>query len=147
VLIEALIPDDWPDADLADLLRVYRPWIVANPSRLGYGPWIVIARKGRAVVGSAGFQGAPSEQAIELGFGIHAEYRNLGYASEAARALISWGLCQSDVGRIIAKCDPTNAASLRVLEKAGMNRVEETEGMVLWVSRLTLAGGGRSEPL
>ncbi len=134
-MIDALIPDDWPDADLAGLLRVYGPWVVADPSRLGYGPWIVIARKARAVVGSAGFQGAPREHAIELGFGVHAEYRNQGYASEAARGLISWGLNQPDVGRIMAKCDPTNAASVRVLEKAGMSRVGEAEGMLLWEMR------------
>ena len=64
------------------------------------------------------------DQAVELGFGVHADYRNQGYASEAARALISWGFSQSEVDRIVAKCDPANAASVRVLEKAGMSRGE-----------------------
>ena len=131
-LIDAIIPDGWPDAELAGLLRVYGPWVAADPSRLGYGPWIVIARGHRTVVGSAGFQGTPKDQAIELGFGVHAAHRNQGYASEAAGALISWGLSQPEVDRIIAKCDPANAASIRVLEKSGMSRVGEGEGMLLW---------------
>ena len=37
-LIDAIIPDGWPDAELAGLLRVYGPWVAADPSRLGYGP-------------------------------------------------------------------------------------------------------------
>ena len=134
-LIDATIPDGWPDAELAGLLRVYRPWVQADPSRLGYGPWIIIARDRRRVVGSAGFQGTPTEQTIELGFGVHHNYRNQGYASEAARALISWGLSQANVGCIIAKSAPTNAASIRVLDKAGMSRVGEGEGMLLWELR------------
>src|SRR3989442_3085877 len=53
-------------------------------------------------------------------------------------ALISWGLRQPDVDRIIAKCDPANAASVRVLEKAAtarnlgmMRKVIVTEWMTL----------------
>ena len=96
---------------------------------------IIIARDRRTVVGSAGFQGTPMDQAVELGFGVHADHRNQGYASEAARALVFWGLRQPDVGRIIAKCDLANVASVRVLEKAGMSRVGEAEGMLLWELR------------
>ena len=104
---------------------------------MGYGPWIIVARDRRTVVGSAGFQGTHVDQAVELGFGVHADYRNQGCASEAARALISWGFSQSEVDRIIAKCDPANAASVRVLEKAGMSRVGAGEGMLLWELRRT----------
>jgi [ribosomal protein S5]-alanine N-acetyltransferase len=93
----------------------------------------VIDRDAKAVVGSAGFIGrADSERRIELGFGTHVDYRNRGYASEAARALTSWGLEQTDVQRVIARCDPDNVASVRVLEKIGMNRVGERDGQLLW---------------
>ena len=134
-LIDAIIPGGWPDAELAGLLQVYGPSIAADPLGIGYGPWIIVAHDRRAVVGSAGFQGMPREHAIELGFGVHAHYRKQGYASEAARALVFWGLRQPDVERIIAKCDLANAASVRVLEKAGMSRVGEAEGTLLWELR------------
>lgn len=59
-----------------------------DPQLLGYGVWLLIERESRTVVGSAGFQGRPSSEGeIELGYGIHADFQNLGYATEAARAL------------------------------------------------------------
>jgi RimJ/RimL family protein N-acetyltransferase len=94
-----------------------------------------MTREPRAVVGSAGFQGMPTDHAIELGFAVHPDHRNRGFASEAARALVSWGLRQPDVARIIAQCDPGNAASVRVLEKAGLRRAGMTQGMLLWETR------------
>jgi ribosomal-protein-alanine N-acetyltransferase len=132
-LIGATIPDDWPDEDLGGLVSLYADWIRADPSVVGFGPWVVIARAEHVVVGSAGFIGKPGpERTIELGFGTHPDYRNRGYASEAGRALAEWGLDQPGVDRVIAKCDPDNVASVRVLEKIGMNRVGEADGQILW---------------
>ena len=45
-----------------------------------------------------------------------------GYATEAARALVAAGFAQLGLRRIVATCDPANAASARVLEKAGLRR-------------------------
>jgi [ribosomal protein S5]-alanine N-acetyltransferase len=131
-LVGAAIPDGWPDEELAGLLSLFAGWVRADVSVVGYGPWIVIARGERVVVGSAGFIGKPTEGSIELGFGIHADFRNQGYASEAARALIDWGLDQPAVERVVAKCDPDNLPSLRVLEKAGMSRVGDAGDQLLW---------------
>ena len=132
-LIGASVPDDWPDEELDGLLALYGGWLRDNPSVLGYGPWVVISRDDRVVVGSAGFIGKPDDQAtIELGFGTHADYRNRGYASEAARALVNWGLEQPGVDRVIAKCDTDNLPSVRVLEKIGMRRSGEADGQLLW---------------
>jgi RimJ/RimL family protein N-acetyltransferase len=72
---------------------------------------------------------------IELGYGVHPDYRNRGYATEATQALVEWGLSQPGVGRVIAKCDPANAPSVRVLEKIGLTRTGESEGMLLWEVR------------
>jgi [ribosomal protein S5]-alanine N-acetyltransferase len=132
-LLGARIPDDWPDEELSGLVSLYADWVCNDPTVVGYGPWIVIARDEDAVVGSAGFIGKPDdERTIELGFGSHADYRNRGYASEAARALVAWGLEQPGVERVIAKCDPDNLPSVRVLEKIGMNRVSDADGQLLW---------------
>ena len=132
-LIGAAIPDDWPDEELGGLLSLYAGWLRDDPSVVGYGPWVVVARGDRIVVGSAGFVGKPDvDGTIELGFGTHTDYRNRGYASEAARALIDWGLAQPGVERVIAKCDPNNYPSVRVLEKIGMKRVGDVDEQVLW---------------
>ena len=132
-LIGATIPVDWPDEELAGLVSVYADWLRDDPTVVGYGPWVVIARAESIVVGSAGFVGKPdADGTIELGFGTHSDYRNRGYASEAARALIDWGLAPPDVKRVIAKCDPDNHPSVRVLEKVGMQRVGDANGQLLW---------------
>jgi ribosomal-protein-alanine N-acetyltransferase len=136
-LFGAAIPDGWPDTELAGLLVIYGPWIAEDAQRLGYGPWALIARDEGSVVGSAGFMGKPPEQgeAIELGYGVHPDFRNHGYATEATRALVEWALSQPAVERVIAKCDPGNTPSVRVLEKIGMTRLGHSEGMLLWEVR------------
>jgi [ribosomal protein S5]-alanine N-acetyltransferase len=128
-VLDALVPVDWPDAELQKLLDLYEPRLRSDPSLLGFGPWVVIGE--REVVGSAGFLGPPNESGeIELGYGIREEHRNLGYATEAARALLSWALAQPRVERVVARSDPDNRASNRVLEKSGLLRA----GSGRWVS-------------
>jgi RimJ/RimL family protein N-acetyltransferase len=132
--IRASIPEGWPDNELAGLLRSYGLLIAEDAGRLGYGPWVLVARDEGSVVGSAGFMGTlPHDRAIELGYGVHPSYRNRGYATEASQALIGWALSQPSVERVLAKCDPGNPPSIRVLEKAGMTRRgEDVSGMLLW---------------
>jgi ribosomal-protein-alanine N-acetyltransferase len=133
--IGAAIPDGWPDEELAGLLSLYVDWARRDPTVVGFGPWILIARDENVVVGSAGFVGKPKDGSIELGFGVHAAYRNRGYASEAARALVDWGLGRRDVERVVATCDRDNLASARVLEKVGMARVGDADGQLRWELR------------
>jgi [ribosomal protein S5]-alanine N-acetyltransferase len=131
--LRARLPDDWPDDELSGLLSRYADWLRSDPSVVGFGPWIVVARTEEAVVGSAGFIGkSDAEGTIELGFGVHADYRNRGYASEAASVLIAWALEQPDVARVIAKCGADNLPSARVLEKIGMTEDGEANGQLLW---------------
>ena len=124
-LLDARLPKEWPDRELAEFLPVYARLLREDPRLLGYGVWLLIERDSRTVVGSAGFQGRPSaEGEIELGYGVHPDFRNHGYATEAARALLRWASEQPAVKRVIAHCDQDNIASQRVVEKAGMTRRE-----------------------
>ncbi len=63
---------------------------------------------------------------IELGYAFHPDYHNKGYATEVLiaciEALISFGYPAVRAGAF-----PENIASIRVMEKAGMTRLEETE--------------------
>jgi RimJ/RimL family protein N-acetyltransferase len=47
----------------------------------------------------------------------------LAYATEAARAMIRAGFDQLALSRIVSACDVANAASARVLENAGLQRI------------------------
>ena len=56
----------------------------------------------------------------ELSYWISIPYRNRGYASEAVKAVIEYGIHTLNLGRIQATHHVENPASGRVLEKAGM---------------------------
>ena len=58
----------------------------------------------------------------ELGYWIGKPWWSLGYATEAAQALMGHGFRELDLGRIYAQCFSRNPASARVLQKAGMVR-------------------------
>ena len=132
-LLGAILPPDWPDPELAGFLPIYATQLREDPSTLGYGIWLVVVDDVRTLVGSAGFQGKPDEQrAIEIGFGIHSDFRNCGYATEAVSALITWARERGDVRSVIAHCDPGNPASIRVLEKAGMKRTGTRDHLLAW---------------
>ena len=132
-LVGADIPADWPDAELVEFLPVYAAQLRDDPSTLGYGIWLVVADQPRTLIGSAGFQGKPDDQgSIEIGFGVHPDFRNTGYATEAVNALLTWARQQTDVRAVIAHCDPGNPASIRVLEKAGMTRTGTREHLLAW---------------
>jgi [ribosomal protein S5]-alanine N-acetyltransferase len=63
-----------------------------------------------------------SPQEADLGFIFSQEVWGMGYATEAARLLVCVGFEQLGLNRIFSTCDVANAASARVLEKAGLQR-------------------------
>jgi len=57
-----------------------------------------------------------------LGYCLTEAAWGLGYATEAARALLKWAFDSLDLNRVQAEADTRNAASARVLEKLGFVR-------------------------
>lgn len=95
--------------------------------------WVVIERDSATVVGDIGFFGPPDAAGVlEVGYSIVPNRRRRGYASEAAAALVTWGLDQTGVQTIVAACDADNAASILTLERVGFQRTGEAEGRFLW---------------
>ena len=62
-------------------------------------------------------------QEADLGVIFSKDAWGMGYATEAARAMVRAGFEELDLTRIFSTCDVANAASARVLEKAGLQRV------------------------
>jgi RimJ/RimL family protein N-acetyltransferase len=58
----------------------------------------------------------------DLGFIFSRDVWGLGFATEAAQAMVRAGFEQLGLTRIVATCDVANAASAHVLEKAGLHR-------------------------
>jgi RimJ/RimL family protein N-acetyltransferase len=98
-LLDARLPKEWPEPELAEFLLFYAKLLCDDPHLLGYGVWLLIERESRTVIGSAGFQGRPNTHGeIELGYGVHPDFRNHGYATEAATALVEWAFEQPAKG-------------------------------------------------
>jgi ribosomal-protein-alanine N-acetyltransferase len=105
-----------------------------DPTDPEWGPWLADARHRRLLVGSAGFHGPPEpDGTVELGYGIAASERRLGYATEAAEGLTRWALGRPGVTRVVARAVlADNEPSLRVLERLGYRRTREGDGTVDW---------------
>ena len=64
-----------------------------------------------------------ADQQAEIGYILHPDVHGQGYASEAGRALLSFGFEVVGLHRIYARCDARNVASAKVMKRLGM--VEE----------------------
>lgn len=84
----------------------------------------LVERSENRVVGSVSVRRFRSELPfhLELGYCISKSYWGRGLASEAARALIDHAFSLPAIYRISAFVHPENGASLRVLEKLGLER-------------------------
>ncbi|MBQ2952521.1 MAG: GNAT family N-acetyltransferase [Clostridia bacterium] len=81
---------------------------------------VVLKEIGR-VIGNVWF--APGEwDAWELGYVFHDACWGRGYAAEACRAVLEDGFVHRGVRRVVAMCNPENAASWRLLERLGFIR-------------------------
>jgi ribosomal-protein-alanine N-acetyltransferase len=146
VLLGTRVPDDWPAQDLRDFLPHYVQQLEADPSLLGWGIWLMIHRTESVVIGDLGFKGKPDhEGTVEIGYSVVPAYRRRGYASEATRALVGWALARPGVRRVVAECAPDNLASIRVLEKLGMQRLGTVGSLLRWSRCASLDSG--MEPL
>ena len=66
------------------------------------------------------------EGSIELGWVVHPDYQNQGYATEAVKTAIK-ELFDLGYREVVAGAFAENPASIRVMEKSGMQRLEKTE--------------------
>jgi RimJ/RimL family protein N-acetyltransferase len=87
-------------------------------------PWVhgfaVVHAATREVIGTVGFKGAPDpDGVVEIGCGIVPDYRDQGFATEAARALTELAFGEASVKVVRAHTLPEPNASTRVLAKAG----------------------------
>lgn len=96
--------------------------------------WLIVAKAEPFGAGFAGFKGLdPETGEAEIGYGIDRAVRSCGYTTEAVRALIAWAFDDSRCCAVIAPGTLRgNAASHRVLEKAGMRRVRESAETIDW---------------
>jgi RimJ/RimL family protein N-acetyltransferase len=97
-----------------------------------HGVWAVVERASREFIGACSLKPALraryaavvgyAADDVELGYGLRRASWGKGYATELARALVQRGFLDPDAARVVASVSVENVASIRVLEKAGLQR-------------------------
>jgi ribosomal-protein-alanine N-acetyltransferase len=94
----------------------------------GYGKWAVIHRDSNTMIGYCGIEKdlINGVEECELGFRFGESDWGKGFATEAAKAALDYGLNILGIERIVAIVDKDNLPSKRVLEKIGMKHYLDT---------------------
>ncbi len=92
----------------------------------GFSFWAIVERESGRAIGDVGFGIFAPTGDVEVGYTLARDRWGRGYATEAVSVLLAAGLAEFAT-RIVAVVDSENEASLRVVEKIGMTRVEEIE--------------------
>jgi RimJ/RimL family protein N-acetyltransferase len=112
-----------------------RDWIGRHGKEFAAGRSLCLAltlksRGPRAVIGAISLGRAADARGAELGYWLGLPFWSCGYMTEAAKALIDWGFTQWGLTLIHSHHLARNPASGRVMEKAGLWRVESRS--VIW---------------
>ncbi|HZC71683.1 MAG TPA: GNAT family N-acetyltransferase [Jatrophihabitans sp.] len=130
--------DDFPAAgDVVVAKLLGRVGITHADAR--YGHRLIVERSSAQLIGGIGFFGAPTDGAIELGYGVVPSRRRRGYATEAAGAMVAAAFTRGDVEVVRAQVDLDNPASVLVLEKIGMTRCADTGAQATYEIRRAFA--------
>lgn len=118
------IPEDVPSRD--DVQRVIEWSIQCNqkntPTKIHKLNLAIVEKKSQKLIGYCGLgPDDVKETEIEIYYGISEVYRGQGITSEATKALMNYAFYKIGLPKIIAVVHPENVASLRILDKLGMN--------------------------
>jgi ribosomal-protein-alanine N-acetyltransferase len=169
LIAERLVPEHEPDlARLALDPRVYPTlWPFPDPptqadvhhglgrqlslwERHGFGLWLLRDRATGEFVGRGGLEytNAPGRLSVELAWAIVPERWGQGLATELARAAVYTAFDELEVMELVALTLPHNAASRRVMDKAGFtyDRNIVHAGLAHVLYRLTRPPGADGAP-
>ena len=130
----------------SDRAQVSPEWLARVKASSDADPWLhgfaIVHRESGKIVGSCGYKGPPgSDAVVEIAYGVAPAYQGLGYATEAAQALVSYAFQSGRVRLVCAHTLPHENASTRVLTKCRFSCVGEVidpEDGLVWRWELQL---------
>lgn len=95
----------------------------------------IVEKENKFVIGMMGFKTPPNEKwLIEIGYGIHKQFQGKGFASEMVQGLKEWAFNQQNVKGITAtNILKDNYASIKIVEKMGMVKIQENKDTVDYI--------------
>jgi len=91
-----------------------------NYKKFGYGRWATFLKEEMQFVGWAGLAYLPEFDEIDIGYRFLPKFWGLGIATEVSHAILKYGFDTLKLKRIIAIAMKENKASIKVMEKIGM---------------------------
>lgn len=111
---------------------IYYEQLIQTPQLYGFGPWLILDKHSKLIIGDIGFKGLPQNGSIDLGYSIVTEKQGQGFATEATNALCAWALQSSAVHSITASCFDWNLPSIAVLQKCKFIPTSKQEQIIHW---------------
>lgn len=98
--------------------------------RYGFGRNTVVLKDTKEIIGWCGLK-RHANGMVDLGYRFFQKYWGYGYATESSMAIIDYGFKNFSISEIVGRTAQENRASIRVLEKVGMNfwKIDECEGI------------------
>lgn len=92
----------------------------ASYAKNGFGLYAVVLKATAQPIGMCGLIKRDIWDEVDVGYALLARFAGQGYATEAARGALGYGLGTLGLKKIVAVISPDNQASGNVLEKIGM---------------------------
>jgi len=105
---------------LEDAKRYIQSGTVTGYEKTGFGLYLAELQEDATPIGVCGLLKRDYLDDVDVGFALHERFRNKGYALEAARAVMDYGLKVLGLGRIVAITAPDNHASIKLLRRLGL---------------------------
>ena len=110
----------------------------------GYGIWLIELGSGTGsgpgLVGTAGLRPL-EESGLEIFYSLAPGAWGRGYATEAARAVVEYGLEALGLPEVLAEVDEGNAASVAVVKRLGMTPYAAIPGILGPMTRYRTTAG------
>jgi RimJ/RimL family protein N-acetyltransferase len=103
---------------LADAEKNLQQGAIASYAQHGYGMWLVENQQGQAI-GLCGLIKRDFLAETDLGYAYLPQYFGVGYAYEAASAVLAYAAEQTELKTLAAIVSPANLASKALLQKLG----------------------------
>jgi len=108
--------------------------------RAGYGLWLIHETGRTDLVGTAGLR--PLEDlGLEIFYSLAPGAWGQGYATEAARAVVEYGLGPLGLPEVLAEVDEGNTASIAVVKRLGMTPYAVVPGVLGPMTRYRTTAG------
>jgi len=95
----------------------------------GFGVWLIELGSATGLIGTAGLRPLGSS-GLEIFYSLAPGAWGHGYATEAARAVVEYGLGPLGLPEVLAEVDEGNAASVAVVKRLGMTAYAVVPGLL-----------------